>query len=589
MEKILREILLKAVSAQHAEVSSIEIEIPKEENFGDLSTPIAMGLAKTLKKPPKKIAEDIVNSIQSLELEVKSSELFEKIEIAGPGFINFTFSKKFICDELKELIEKQDTLLTENIGKGKRVQIEFVSANPTGPLHLGHGRGAALGAALSNLLSEAGYEVEKEYYINDAGRQVKLLGMSVFAKYKQLHGVDYPFPEDGYRGEYIEELAKEFRVQSPEFGVKDDNTLLKEITDFSYKKMLDAIKKDLADFGVNFDSWQSERELYTPLKSPPYKGGEWGGELQKSEVEDSIDELKNRGYIYEKDGATWFRATEFGDDKDRVVIKREGDYTYFAPDIAYHRKKVEKGFDEIIDIWGADHHGYIPRMQAVIQALGYPKEHLRVLLVQMVTLLRGGKPVQMSKRAGEFITLREVMDEIGADTTKFLFLTRRSDSHLEVDIEVAKAQSSENPVYYVQYAHARICSIFNQWVVAIESEKGRSGEKETLKESHPFTHSPIHPFTDFNGELFNDEEVRIIKKLLLYPMMFRNATMAHEPHRITFYLQEIAGMFHPYYHKHRVVSEDLEITKARLALCRAIQIVLRHGLKILGVKAPERM
>ncbi len=562
MEKILREILLKAVSAQHAEVSSIEIEIPKEENFGDLSAPAAMTLSKSLKKPPRKIAEDIVNSIEN-------KEIFEKIDIAGPGFINFTFTKTFLCSELKELIEKQDTLLTEDIGKGKRVQIEFVSANPTGPLHLGHGRGAALGAALSNLLSEAGYEVEKEYYINDAGRQVKLLGMSVFAKYKQLHGEDYPFPEDGYRGEYIEELAKEFRVQSPEFGVKDDNTLLKEITDFSYKKMLDAIKKDLADFGVNFDSWQSERELYTPLKSPPYKGGEWGGELQKSEVEDSIDELKNRGYIYEKDGATWFRATEFGDDKDRVIIKREGDYTYFAPDIAYHRKKVEKGFDEIIDIWGADHHGYIPRMQAVIQAIGYPKEHLRVLLVQMVTLLRGGKPVQMSKRAGEFITLREVMDEIGADTTKFLFLTRRSDSHLEVDIEVAKAQSSENPVYYVQYAHARINSIF---------EKARQeaiGERQKA--------------ADFNGELFNDEEMRIIKKLLIYPMMFRNATMAHEPHRITFYLQEIAGMFHPYYHKHRVVSEDLEITKARLALCRAIQIVLRHGLKILGVKAPERM
>ena len=551
MEKILREILLKAVSAQHAEVSSIEIEIPKEENFGDLSAPIAMGLAKTLKKPPRKIAEDIVNSIQSLELGVKSSELFEKIEIAGPGFINFTFSKKFICNELKELIEKQDTLLTENIGKGKRVQIEFVSANPTGPLHLGHGRGAALGAALSNLLSEAGYEVEKEYYINDAGRQVKLLGMSVFAKYKQLHGVDYPFPEEGYRGEYIEDIAKKFKssLQS------NDEELLDEITDFAYKKMLDEIKKDLADFGVFFDSWQSERELY-----------------EKGEVTKAIDDLKSRGYIYEQDGAVWCKSTEFGDDKDRVIIKKDGEYTYFTPDIAYHRKKIEKGFDEIIDIWGADHHGYIPRMQAVIQALGYPKEHLRVLLVQMVTLLRGGKPVQMSKRAGEFITLREVMDEIGADTTKFLFLTRRSDSHLEVDIEVAKAQSSENPVYYVQYAHARINSIFEK---ARQEAIGYGQEAKDL--------------TDFNGELFNEEEIRIIKKLLLYPMMFKNAAIAHEPHRITFYLQEIAGIFHPYYHKHRVVSEDLEITKARLALCRAIQIVLRHGLKILGVKAPERM
>ncbi|WP_333656003.1 arginine--tRNA ligase [Dissulfurispira sp.] len=542
MEKILREILKKAVNAQRAEVS-IEIEIPKEEGFGDLSTPVAMGLAKPLKKPPRKIAEDIVNSIEN-------KEIFEKIEVAGPGFINFTFSKKHLCDELKELVENQDIFLIEDIGKGRRVQIEFVSANPTGPLHLGHGRGAALGAALSNLLQEAGYSVEREYYINDAGRQVKLLGMSVFAKYKQLIGEDYPFPEDGYKGEYIEDLAREFKERQ-----KSEEELLNEITEFSYKKMLDEIKKDLEDFGVFFDSWQSEQDLY-----------------EKGEVVQAINDLKKRGYVYEKEDATWFKSTEFGDDKDRVIIKKDGEYTYFAPDIAYHRKKVEKGFDEIIDIWGADHHGYVPRMQAVIQALGYPKEHLRVLLVQMVTLLRGGKPVQMSKRAGEFITLREIMDEIGADTTKFLFLTRRSDSHLEIDIEVAKAQSSENPVYYVQYAHARINSIF-----------------EKAKESHQSSAISLQSLTDFNGELFNDEEIRIIKKLLLYPMMFKNAAIAHEPHRITFYLQEIAGMFHPYYHKHRVVSEDLEITKARLALCKAIQIVLRHGLKILGVKAPERM
>jgi len=549
MEKILREILLKAVSAQHAEVSSIEIEIPKEENFGDLSTPIAMGLAKTLKKPPKKIAEDIVNSIEN-------KEIFEKIDIAVPGFINFTFSKRYLCEELEELIEKQDGFLTEDIGKGKKVQIEFVSANPTGPLHLGHGRGAALGAALSNLLSETGYEVEREYYINDAGRQVFLLAHSVFAKYQQLHGKDYPFPDDGYRGEYIGDIATELIEKYKDQFIGEDFSNVYEIfKDFSYKKMLEEIKKDLEDFGVNFDSWQSEKALY-----------------DSGEVFQALAALKDLGYIYDKDDASWFKSTEFGDDKDRVVIKKGGDHTYFAPDIAYHRKKVGKGFDEIIDIWGADHHGYVPRMQAVIQALGYPKEYLRVLLVQMVTLLRGGRPVQMSKRAGEFITLREVMDEIGADTTKFLFLTRRSDSHLEVDIEVAKAQSSENPVYYVQYAHARINSIFEK---ARQEAIGYGQEAKDL--------------TDFNGELFNDEEIKIIKKLLLYPMMFRNAAIAHEPHRITFYLQEIAGMFHPYYHKHRVVSEDLEITKARLALCRAIQIVLRHGLKILGVKAPERM
>lgn len=569
LREILREILFKketpenrkifwgnsAVSSQQPAAVQIEIETPKEESFGDLSTPIAMGLAKTLKKPPRKIAEDIVNILMSQESGVKSQEIFERIDIAGPGFINFTFSKNYLCSELKELLEKQNDFLIEDIGKGKRVQIEFVSANPTGPLHLGHGRGAALGAALSNLLHEAGYKVEREFYINDAGRQVRLLGMSVFAKYKQSLGIEYPFPEDGYRGEYIEDIAKEFRVQSSELELKDDNILLEEITDFSYKKMLEEIKKDLEDFGVFFDSWQSERELYQKTED----------RSQKTEIEESIDELKRKGYIYEKDDAIWFKSTDFGDDKDRVIIKSDGQYTYFASDIAYHRKKIEKGFDEIIDIWGADHHGYIPRMQAVIQALGYPKEYLRVLLVQMVTLLRSGKPVQMSKRAGEFITLREVINEIGPDTTKFLFLTRRPDSHLEVDIEVAKAQSSENPVYYVQYAHARINSIF-----------------EKAKKS-------LQPLTDFNGKLFNDEEMRIIKKLLLYPMVFKNAALAHEPHRITFYLQELAGMFHPYYHRYRVISEDIELTKARLALCKAIQIVLRHGFKILGVKAPERM
>ncbi|MDI6800752.1 MAG: arginine--tRNA ligase [Thermodesulfovibrionales bacterium] len=546
MEKILREILLKAVRSQESEVKSVEIETPREESFGDLSSPAAMALAKPLKKSPMKIAEEIISRMQDSGFGIQ--DIFEKVDIAGPGFINFTFKKSFLCGELKQLIKQKEAFLREDVGRGKRVQIEFVSANPTGPLHLGHGRGAALGAALANLLYEAGYKVEREYYINDAGRQVKLLGMSVLAKYKQLLGEDYPFPEDGYRGDYIEGIAKDFKEEkeTPEPDV---------ITDFAYQKMLDAIKKDLEDFGVSFDSWQSERELY-----------------RKGEVVQAIDDLKAKDYIYEKDGALWFKATGFGDDKDRVIVKQDGEYTYFAPDIAYHRKKVDKGFDEIIDIWGADHHGYIPRMQAVIQALGYPKENLKVLLVQMVTLLRGGKPVQMSKRAGEFITLREVIDEIGEDTTKFLFLTRRSDSHLEVDIEVAKTQSAENPVYYVQYAHARICSIF---------EKARQeaiGYRQGVKD-----------LTDFNGELFNDEEMKIIKKLLLYPMIFKNAALAHEPHRITFYLQELAGMFHPYYHRHKVISDDMEITKARLALCEAIRIVLRHGLKILGVKAPEKM
>ncbi len=554
MEKVLRGLLEKAaLGVLKAPFDNIEITPSKDEGFGDLCTPLAMSLTKLLKKPPRQIAEDIVNAISP-------GGTFEKIEIAGPGFINFTFSRSFLCKELIGLITLGETFLTEDIGRGRKIQIEFVSSNPTGPMHLGHGRGAALGAALSNLLSEAGYAVEKEFYINDAGHQVRLLGMSVFARYKDLCGRLYPFPENGYRGGYIEDIAKEIKEKyGIAFGEKEFTDAAQLFIDFSYMKMLGDIKKDLEDFGVFFDTWQSERELY-----------------EKGEVSQAIEDLNERGYIFGEAGATWFRSTAFGDDKDRVIIKKDGEYTYFAPDIAYHRKKVARGFDELIDIWGADHHGYVPRMQAVIQALGCPKDSLRVLLVQMVSLLKGGQPVQMSKRSGEFITLREVMDDIGADTTKFLFLTRRSDSHLEVDIEVAKAQSSENPVYYVQYANARINSIFER--AKQESEAGgfpAGGMEQYL--------------ASFNGECFNDEEMRLLKKLLLYPMMFRNAALAQEPHRITFYLQELAGMFHPYYHKYKVVTGDADLTRARLALCLAIQIVLRHGLKILGVKAPDRM
>jgi arginyl-tRNA synthetase len=550
MERTLRKILADAgQKLASADIGTIEIEVPKDESYGDLATPAALGLSKLLKKAPRKIAEDIVSLIDN-------TDIFEKIDIAGPGFINFTFTRPFLCNKLKQLLSEGDLFLTENVGKGRRVQIEFVSANPTGPLHLGHGRGAALGAALANLLSETGFNIEKEFYINDAGRQVRLLGTSVFAKYKILCGADYVFPDDGYRGEYVDDIAKEIRDQHGDKYVEMELDKCEDFfIDFAYEKMLSQLKKDLQDFGVFFDTWQSERDLY-----------------KNGEVVKALEDLRERGFIFELDGATWFRSTDFGDDKDRVLIKNDGDYTYFSPDIAYHRNKILRGFDELVDIWGADHHGYVPRMQAVIQALGLPKDSLRVLLVQMVSLLKSGQPVQMSKRSGEFITLREVIDDIGPDTTKFLFLTRRSDSHLEVDIEVAKAQSSENPVFYVQYAHARINSIFAK----AAEELGASAISD-LKS------------TDFDGSLYNDEEMRIIKKLLNYPATLSGAALTHEPHRITFYVQELAGLFHPYYHKYKVVTENSELTKARLALCEAIKIVLLHGLKILGVTAPEKM
>ncbi len=547
MKKDLTRILKEALKRLGVEtVSSIEIEVPRQESMGDLATTVAMSLTKSLNKPPRKIAEDIVNAIED-------KAFFEKIEIAGPGFVNFTFSKEYLYSGLKDLLKLQGDFLRCNIGQGKRIQIEFVSANPTGPLHLGHGKGAATGAALSNLLHAAGYEVVREYYINDAGKQVKLLGLSVFARYQQLHDVEYPFPEDGYKGAYIEDIAREImkekRKKYIQAGFEDVSDFF---IDYSYKKILSGIKDDLKAFGVDFDIWQSERELF-----------------DSGEVENAIDDLKGKGHIYEKDGAVWFRATAFGDEKDRVIIKQDGEYTYFTSDIAYHKKKIDQEYDEIIDIWGADHHGYIPRVQAVIEALGYPKEKLKVILVQMVNLLRGGKPVQMSKRAGEFITLKDVIDEVGADTTKFIFLTRRPDSHLDFDLEVAKTQSSENPVFYVQYANARINSIYKH-----AREKGID----------------TGMFSDADLSLLSaPEELRVVKKLLLYPMIFEGAAKAHEPHRITFYLQELSGMFHPYYNKCRIVVEDDSLTGARLALCEAVRIVLKEGLQVLGISAPDKM
>jgi arginyl-tRNA synthetase len=543
LETIIRE-ALKAIGAEAPE--HIEIETPRDESFGDLATPVAMGLAKQLKKAPRAIAEDIIANLPQ-------KDTFSKIEIAGPGFINFTFAPAFLNGKLMELITDGPAFLRSDVGGGERVQIEFVSANPTGPLHLGHGRGAAVGQALANLLSAAGYSVEREYYVNDAGRQVQLLAESVYARYQELLGGEHPLPEDGYRGEYIIEAAQALLDAE---GEKYKGVPLEEaeapIREFSLKMMIADIRHDLEDFGVTFETWQSERALH-----------------EEGSVRHAIEFLTDKGLIYEKEGALWFNAEKFRDEKNRVVVKNDGMHTYFASDIAYHLKKIERGFTELINIWGADHHGYIPRMEAVIEALGYDREHLKVLLVQIVSLLRGGKPVQMSKRAGNFVTLREVMDEVGADITKFIFLTRRHDSHLSFDLEVAKAQSAENPVFYVQYANARIHSIF---------------KKATNEGWGPMDHAGADL-----SPLVEPEEMRLIKKLLSYPTVFEQAARAREPHRITFYLRELAGLFHPYYNKHRVLVDDKALAAARLALMEAIRVVLREGLEVLGITAPERM
>ncbi len=558
MEKRLRTILKETLldmgvsnSMNDQSLSEpVDIEVPRDESLGDLSTPVAMKLARSLRKDPKVIATEIKDRIIS-----KQDGLFDKIEVAGQGFINFIFTKMAIYSELKALLQQGISYFVEDLGHGKRVQIEFVSANPTGPLHLGHGRGAAVGMALANLLTAMGYEVEREYYINDAGVQIERLGQSVFARYRQVHcsQSDYPFPEDGYRGEYISEMASraEFLAIAEKYRLceVDYSEASSVINELSCSLMLREIKRDLNDFGIVFDTWQSEKTLY-----------------ESGSVQATLEHLRSKGLVYASEGAHWFKSTAFGDDKDRVVIKQDGQYTYFASDIAYHKQKLDKGFDEIIDLWGADHHGYISRVSAVLQGLGLPAQSFKVLLIQLVNLLRDGRPIQMSKRAGEFVTLREVIDEIGTDTTKFLFLTRRHDTPLDIDVEKAKAQSSDNPVYYVQYAHARINSILKK-AADTGLDVGQISEELSL----------------------NEDELRLLKKCLTYPMVLRSAAIAREPHRIAFYLQELAALFHPYYHRHRVITEDEQTTFSRLGLCKALKAVISHGLGILGVTAPDRM
>ncbi len=549
MKRAVENALREALQAIGAEASGpIEVQVPKDESHGDLASPVAMGLAKVLKKSPRAIAEDIAAHISD-----QAPGTFAKVEIAGPGFLNFTFTEDFLHQGASSILKEGEDQFRSEVGAGTRVQVEFVSANPTGPLHVGHGRGAAIGCALSNLLMAAGYSVVREYYVNDAGLQVRLLGQSVFARYQELLGADCPFPEEGYKGGYIADAAKAIHEKT---GDKYKGASFEDASGFfidnSIDLMLDVIKQDLKDFNVMFDNWQSERELHT-----------------SGAVQHAVDFLTEKGLIYEEEGAKWFRAEEFGDDKNRVVIKADGNHTYFASDIAYHLKKVESGFTEVIDIWGSDHHGYVPRMEAVMDALGPGRDHLKVLLVQMVSLLRGGEPVPMSKRSGDFVTLKEVMDEVGADTAKFIFLTRRHDSQLSFDLEVAKAESSENPVFYIQYVNARISSIFRKARdegVPLDSIDG--ADLSPLKE---------------------DDELRLIRKLLSYRMTLEGAALAREPHRLTFFLQELAGLFHPFYKRHRVLTDDPGLTTARLALCETVRVVIRHALGVLGISAPDRM
>ena len=547
---ILLEALDRARAAGDLKVAvqpAVVLETPKERDHGDLATTLALTMAKPEGKPPRKVAEIIVSHIEDRD------GVLAKAEIAGPGFINFFLRQDRWFEALFDIDDQGARYGLPDIGKGEKVLLEFVSANPTGPLHVGHGRGAALGDALANLLEAAGYAVQREFYINDAGRQIRLLALSVYTRYQQALGQELPFPEDGYHGSYIEDVARDLIARHADrYREVPFESCAEVFAEHGKQAMLAGIREDLESFGVRFDEWFSEKSL-----------------LDNGSVKASLEELLESRNLYEKDGALWLRSTTFGDDKDRVVVKKDGDYTYLATDIAYHRNKLGRGFSNLVNIWGADHHGYIPRVRAVIQAFGHPADALHVLLVQLVTLLRHGQPVPMSKRAGDFVTLRDVVQEVGADAARYIFLTRRSDSHLDFDLDVAKEQSRENPVYYVQYAHARIASLFREAASRGVAVPERGAVDVAL--------------------LDLEEEQSIIKALARYPEVAEEAARAYEPHRFTFYLQDLAGLLHSYYFKHRVITDDAARSGAKLFLLKQVRTVIQSALRILGVSAPEKM
>ncbi|MDH5739787.1 MAG: arginine--tRNA ligase [Nitrospira sp.] len=541
---------------------ALTLDAPKRPEWGDLASTVAMSLASSEQKAPHDIAQIIVENISQRD------QIFDRVEIVRPGFLNLTI-KPALWQEVLHEVEQQGTRYGQaNIGTGRRVLVEYVSANPTGPLHVGHGRGAAVGHAVCRLLAAIGYDVVGEYYVNDAGRQMKLLGASVYARYQELSGRTIDFPEDGYHGTYITAVAQQIREQldriASELTPRDLEARCRVL---AYQELLGLIRDDLKSFGIELQSWFSEATL-----------------LESKAVERALDELRTRELLFEQEGAWWFRSSKYGDEKDRVVRKQDGEFTYLASDIAYHHDKLRRGYDVLVNVFGADHHGYIPRMQAVMQAYGHPKERLQVVLVQLVKLLRGGAEVKMSKRTGEFITMREVIDEVGADAAKFYFLMRDSKTHLEFDLELAKQRSADNPVYYVQYAHARICSL---WRVASERGIARPSAAET----------DLTVLTD-------PDELGLIKKLSAYPEVIQASALAFEPHRVTYYLQQLAAQLHTFYNKHRVLppaadqerdeAAPTEIvtskrTAARLVLMGAVQQVLRNGLEVLGISAPEHM
>jgi arginyl-tRNA synthetase len=527
------------------------IEVPNNPEHGHFATNLPLALASSQKRSPREIASVLVENIENQE------DFIEKTEIAGPGFINFRISPKEWHGVLSDIVTRRKDYGRNESGRNEEVLVEFVSANPTGPLHLGHGRGAALGDTLCRILSFCGYKVVREFYINDAGQQIRLLGESVFSRIKQMKNPAYPFPENGYHGDYIRDLARTISENNLLDSLSQEEAIAvcaqkgKEI-------MLEDIKQDLARFKVVFDVWYSESNLY-------------GSGL----LEDVLDKLRKRGKIYDREGAQWVKTSDFGDDKDRVIRKSDGHFTYFASDIAYHMEKQKRGFTRAINIWGADHHGYVPRMKAALLANGLSEEWLSVMLIQLVKLWKGGQELRMSKRTGDFVTLKELVDEVGLDAVRFVFLTKNHDSTLDFDIDLVKKQDSDNPVYYVQYGHARICSIF----------------RKAASEGIPLPNPPY----SLLERLTLDEEMALIRQMAEFPSLLEEISRKLEPHRLTYYLTDLAASFHRYFNlgnkfpEYRIVTKDRDMSQARLLLADAVRIIIANGLELLGISAPERM
>ena len=547
---IIHDALEKARQAGELELfpfPEIVVEKPKDEKMGDFSTNVAMTLARSERKNPKVIAESVARYLKN------GSNDLSQVEIAGPGFINLKMSNEFFLQRLRSAVKQGDDFGQTDVGQGTKVMIEFVSANPTGPLHVGHGRGAAVGNALGRILKKAGYDLSTEYYINDVGNQMNFLGRSTWLRYRELLGEVIEFPADHYRGEYIKDIANEIIEQKrDEFLNLPEEECIPFFRKYATDNILQGIQKDLAEFRVTFDNWFSEQSLY-----------------DDNSVEKAIEWLKGKGHIYEKDGAVWLKSSAFNDDKDRVLVKKTGEKTYFCSDIAYHQNKINRGFKKIINLMGADHHGYVPRMEAVLEAMGYDKKIFKILLIQFVSLLRAGEKVSMSTRAGEFETLKDVVSEVGVDVARYYFLMRSSDTHLDFDLELAKKETPENPVFYIQYAHARICSIFRT-----AEEKGVVWNRSNEVNLAP---------------LVEEEEFGIIRAVLAFPEVVEKSARAMEVHRIPHFLLDMVSRFHGYYSRHRVISDDKALTLARLFLLDSIRITIRNGFELMGILAPEKM